>query len=151
MILTPCLGRFLANFIVDQPRLNVFHPPMKNLIRSQFILAFAVTVGLLLGACSGKHENTIVGKWKTSQNGKDATVTFTKDGKVTNEEGGQSEKGDYTLSASNTVVLKIETMSIEFGLAFASPDEMSLTPMMASGMPIPAGSAPAAKFTRVSR
>ena len=134
---------------------------MKKLIRSQFILAFAAAVGLLLASCSGK-QNNLVGKWKTSEGGSEATVTFTKDGKVIDEEGGKPQNGEYSLSTSNTVTMKIpnpdtgngggkDNVSIEFAIVFASADEMTLTPKSMGGVPVPGGNAPSAKFTRVSK
>jgi len=125
---------------------------MKNPIRSQFVFAFAAAVGLLLAACSGKHENTIVGKWKGSKGqGNEAVVTFTKDGKMLSEEGGRTQNGEYSLSASNTVSVKIDNMAIEFGISFSTPDEMILTPKSMGGAPVPGGESAAAKFTRVSQ
>lgn len=133
---------------------------MKKPIRSQFILAFAVAISLLIAGCSGNSGNALVGKWKITEDGKDSVVTFTKDGKVLTDEGGKPQNGEYSLSASNTLTMKIsnpdpskggkESISIEFAVSFVTPDEMTLTPKSADGNPVPAG-VPVAKFTRVSK
>jgi hypothetical protein len=126
---------------------------MKNRTGSQFILTFAAGAGLMLAACSARHENSIVGKWKVSRSAGEESggmVTFTQDGKVLSQDGGDSENGEYTLSASNTVLLKMDTNSIEFALAFKSPDEMTLTPKLPPGIPAPQN-VRAATLTRVSQ
>jgi hypothetical protein len=133
---------------------------MKKLIRSRFIPVFAIIAGLLIAGCSGKSENNIVGKWKTSQGGDEATITFTKDGKVIDEEGGKPQSGEYSFSSPNTITMKMpnpapgnggnkDDISVELTVQFTSSDEVILTPKSMGGIAVPAGSIPPAKFTRV--
>ena len=123
---------------------------MKKLTRSLQIAVLGLILVLGFAGCSGK-QNGIVGKWKTSEGTNSETITFTKDGKVVNDSGNKAENGEYSLSTSNTLILKAEGTAMEFSVSFTSPDEMNLTPVKMNGMAMPGGQVPVAKFTRVSQ
>ena len=129
----------------------VFHPFMNNFRPRRFLFLLLLVFVTALAACSGKPENGIIGKWKGGKSGeREAIVTFTKDGRMIDEEGGKSETRDYTLSISNTITLKVETnMTLEFDIHFNSPDELVLTPRVMNGITAPAGMIEPVKFTRV--
>jgi hypothetical protein len=122
---------------------------MKNLARGRFLSAWSLGCLLVLTACSGNHEDTIVGKWAHRDEG---TVTFTADGHVIDQEGGRTDKGEYSFS-NNTLTLKLDAVSnaYKFTVSFPHRDELLLTvqpnPFAA---PTP-GSRSALGFTRVSR
>jgi hypothetical protein len=118
---------------VDVCRAVVFHPPMTKPARSQLVCALTVCLGLALAACSSKDTNGVVGKWAK---GNDTIFTFTKDGKMTKQEGITTEEMEYSVQDGNTLYLKPKDlpMSLGFTITFPSENEMILTPQQPRGV-----------------
>jgi hypothetical protein len=121
---------------------------MTKLSGSRLVSALTVCLGLALGACSSKQENSIVGKWAK---GNDTIFTFSKDGTMTKQEGINTEEMGYTVQDGTTLFLKPKDlpMSLEFTISFPSEDEMILTPQPPKDAPAQAESLEPVQLTRV--
>jgi hypothetical protein len=110
----------------------VFHLAMTKPTRNRLVCALAICAGLALVACSSKDGNSIVGKWAK---GNDSIFTFTKDGKMTKQEGITTEEMDYSVQDGKTLFLKPKDlpMSLQFTIEFPSENEMILTPQQPKG------------------
>jgi hypothetical protein len=114
---------------------------MKTSNGSQFTLALAAGLAVAAVSCSQKTENNIVGKW--SHGGK-TTVTFTVNGTAINEEDGKKETGEYSVSNTMTLNLKLPgaPSTVVFDVTSLSDKEMVLTGRTPDAKPL--------KFTRLT-
>jgi hypothetical protein len=88
------------------------------------LIAGSLTLTLI--GCSPKNAKTVVGKWSV---GNRTTVTFTADGKAVDDEKGKIKTGDYFITNSSVLSLKMPDVParIEFDVIFPSENEMLLT------------------------
>jgi hypothetical protein len=110
----------------------VFHAAMRMPVIKRWAGALALCVGLALAGCSGKPEQSIVGKW---QRGNDVMVTFTKDGYMIKQEGINTDQMEYSVQ-EGVLYLKPKDlpMSLPYTITFPSDDELVLTPQPVPGM-----------------
>ena len=86
----------------------------------------AVSLTLMLAACSSKPTPRIVGKWAR---GNDLIFTFTKDGDLVRQEGASSETLGYSISGTTLFVKpKDQPVSLAYTISFPSQNELVLTP-----------------------
>jgi hypothetical protein len=134
---------------IDVCSVIMFHPSMMKPVRSRRVLALAICLGLALGACSSKEGQGIVGKWAR---GNDAIFTFTKDGRMTKQEGINTDEMEYSIQDGTTLLLKPKDlpMSLRFTISFPSDNEMILTPLPQKGAITQPQSLDPVDLTRVS-
>ncbi len=125
---------------------------MKNLPRIPLAVVLFACLALVAVSCSPKDENTVVGKWSVDNETK---VTFTKEGKIINDEKGSITTGDYAFTDGKLLSVKMPDMgtnNIDFDVIFSNDKEMVLTMRMPknlpAGMPIP--KIEPQKFTRLT-